>query len=87
MQLAVKDVADRAKEKQEAVEAAEKEEEDEDDKKVQKSMTQMMGIFYMMYETEEKAGYTIFNEEGERVSRSRQTMPVRALALHLPSAV
>ena len=54
---------------------------------MQKSMTQMMGIFYMMYETEEKAGYTIFNEEGERVSRSRQTMPVRALALHLPSAV
>ena len=67
----MKDVADRAKEKEEAVEV----EEDEDDKKVQKSMTQMMGIFYMMYETEEKAGYTIFNEKGRRESRGPRRCP------------
>jgi hypothetical protein len=40
------------------------EEEDDKDETTQKSMTKQLGIFFMLYETKEKAGFTIFNEEG-----------------------
>jgi len=30
----------------------------------EREMTQMSGIFYMMYEAEKAGGYTIFNENG-----------------------
>jgi hypothetical protein len=42
----------------------EAEEEDDKDETTQKSMTKQLGIFFMLYETKEKAGFTIFNEEG-----------------------
>ena len=58
------------------------------DAKVQKSMTQMMGIFYMMYETEEAGGYTIFNENGMYESsryRNGKRQAKYPLNLHSPT--
>ena len=55
------------------------------DAKVQKSMTQMMGIFYMMYETEEAGGFTIFNENGMyELCRYHNGKRQAKYPLHLP---
>ena len=57
----------------------------ESDKKaeptVEKPMTQMTGIFYMLYSAEKSAGYTIFNENGDR--SANQTRNARAARLRM----
>lgn len=40
------------------------EEEEEEELELQKTRTRTLGWIYMLYSTKEKAGYTIFNEEG-----------------------
>ena len=57
----------------------------ESDKKaeqpVEKQMTQMAGIFYMLYSAEKSAGYTIFNEKGDH--SANKTWNARAARLRL----
>lgn len=62
LQLACKDVADRLKETSEEIDQAGSE--GDEDQSAQESMTQAMDSLYIIYDTKDKAGYTIFNHEG-----------------------
>jgi hypothetical protein len=54
-------VADRLKENSEEINQAG---EGDEDQSAQESMTQVMDAMYIIYDTKDKAGYTIFNHEG-----------------------
>ena len=83
MQLAMEDMSKSLKDLEEK-EEKEKEEEDEDkdkdDEKTQKSMTKQLGIFFMLYETKEAAGFTIFNEDGTVIRSGTRGLPVTLLS-------